>query len=102
MNYTYIHIHISLTHFYYTIYTSIYEIKSFLFLTYKLCCTGFQAALEGRAVINLQMSDFYAALQDINASIDVCRTAELYTNRGVIYQVRAYTIHILLHVLLAV
>ena len=48
---------------------------------------GFQPALEGRAIINLQMSDTFAAFQDINASLAVQPTAELYTNRGVINQV---------------
>jgi len=49
--------------------------------------TGFVPALEGRAVINLQMSDTFAAYQDISASIHVHPTAELLTNRGVIHQV---------------
>ncbi|XP_074650504.1 uncharacterized protein LOC141905524 isoform X2 [Tubulanus polymorphus] len=46
----------------------------------------YQPAFEGRAVINLQMRDTFAALQDINASLAVLGTAEIYTNRGVIYQ----------------
>ncbi|XP_069130069.1 uncharacterized protein [Argopecten irradians] len=46
----------------------------------------FKPALEGRAIINLQMSNTFAAFQDINASIKVGPTAELYTNRGVINQ----------------
>ena len=48
---------------------------------------GFQPALEGRAVINLQMSDTFAAFQDINQSVNIHATAELLTNRGVIHQV---------------
>ena len=47
----------------------------------------YKPALEGRAIINLQMSDTFAAYQDINASCNVKPTAELLTNRGVIYQV---------------
>ncbi|KAL3878456.1 hypothetical protein ACJMK2_030805 [Sinanodonta woodiana] len=47
---------------------------------------NFKSALEGRAVINLQMSDTFAAFQDINAAIKVSATAELLTNRGVINQ----------------
>ncbi|XP_021340514.1 tetratricopeptide repeat protein 6-like, partial [Mizuhopecten yessoensis] len=46
----------------------------------------FKPALEGRAIINLQMSNTFAAYQDINASIKVGPTAELYTNRGVVNQ----------------
>lgn len=46
----------------------------------------FKPALEGRAIINLQMSDTFAAFQDINASLKVSPSAELYTNRGVINQ----------------
>ena len=47
---------------------------------------GFRPALEGRAIINLQMSDTFAAFQDISAAINVSATAELLTNRGVIQQ----------------
>ena len=47
----------------------------------------FQPALEGRAIVNLQMSNTFAAFQDISASVAVKPTAELLTNRGVIYQV---------------
>lgn len=43
-----------------------------------------QAAYEGRAIINLQMSNLFAALQDVNASLKIRASAELYTNRGVI------------------
>ncbi|XP_067933193.1 uncharacterized protein [Watersipora subatra] len=43
-----------------------------------------QAAYEGRAIVNLQMSNLFAALQDVNASIKIKASAELYTNRGVI------------------
>ncbi|XP_046576439.1 LOW QUALITY PROTEIN: uncharacterized protein LOC124284394 [Haliotis rubra] len=46
----------------------------------------FKPALEGRAIVNLQMSDTFAAYQDINASVKVSATAELLTNRGVIQQ----------------
>lgn len=48
--------------------------------------TVFRPALEGRAVINLQMSDTFAAYQDINRSVNIKPTAELLTNRGVIHQ----------------
>lgn len=44
-------------------------------------------ALEGRAIVNLQMSEFFAARQDITAAVAVQPTAELLTNRGVIHQV---------------
>ena len=47
----------------------------------------YQPALEGRSIINLQMSDTVAALQDISASVKVKPSAELLTNRGVIHQV---------------
>ena len=43
-----------------------------------------QAAYEGRAIVNLQMSNLYGALQDMNASIKIRTNAELHTNRGVI------------------
>ncbi|XP_071127902.1 uncharacterized protein [Mytilus edulis] len=46
----------------------------------------FKPALEGRAIVNLQMSNTFAAFQDINAAINVSPTAELLTNRGVINQ----------------
>ncbi|XP_052720831.1 uncharacterized protein LOC128192291 isoform X6 [Crassostrea angulata] len=46
----------------------------------------FKPALEGRAVVNLQMSNTFAAFQDICESIKVSPTAELLTNRGVINQ----------------
>lgn len=49
--------------------------------------SGYKPALEGRSVINLQMSDTFAAFQDINAAVRVNPTAELLTNRGVIHQV---------------
>ena len=49
--------------------------------------TDYKPALEGRSIINLQMSDTFAAYQDISAAIKVSPTAELLTNRGVIYQV---------------
>lgn len=52
-----------------------------------LSLLGYKPALEGRAIINLQMSDTFAAFQDIHAAITVSPTAELLTNRGVIYQV---------------
>jgi len=48
-----------------------------------------QAAYEGRAIVNLQMSNLFGALQDVNASIKVKQSAELHTNRGVINLVRA-------------
>lgn len=43
-----------------------------------------QAAYEGRAIVNLQMSNLFAALQDVNASIKINASSELHTNRGVI------------------
>ena len=43
-----------------------------------------QAAYEGRAIVNLQMSNLFAALQDVNASLKIKASAELHTNRGVI------------------
>lgn len=43
-----------------------------------------QAAYEGRAIVNLQMSNLFAALQDVNASMKVKASAELHTNRGVV------------------
>ncbi|XP_041358343.1 uncharacterized protein LOC121375146 isoform X3 [Gigantopelta aegis] len=46
----------------------------------------FKPALEGRAIVNLQMSDTFAAFQDICQSIKVQPTSELLTNRGVINQ----------------
>ena len=52
----------------------------------KICYADFVAALEGRAVVNLQMRDTFAALQDVNAAVSVKPTAELLTNRGVIHQ----------------
>ncbi|KAL5011387.1 hypothetical protein ScPMuIL_009938 [Solemya velum] len=46
----------------------------------------YKPALEGRAIVNLQMSNTFAAYQDIHASIKVASTAELLTNRGVVNQ----------------
>uniref|UniRef100_A0A8C3YDX3 Tetratricopeptide repeat domain 6 n=1 Tax=Catagonus wagneri TaxID=51154 RepID=A0A8C3YDX3_9CETA len=43
-------------------------------------------AYEGRAVVCLQMGDYFAAIQDINAAIKINTTAEFLTNRGVIYE----------------
>nr|KAG5709228.1 hypothetical protein BaRGS_017980 [Batillaria attramentaria] len=47
---------------------------------------NFKPALEGRAIVNLQMSNTFAAFQDISSSIHAAATAELLTNRGVINQ----------------
>ncbi|CAL1530862.1 unnamed protein product [Lymnaea stagnalis] len=47
---------------------------------------GYKPALEGRAIVNLQMSNTFGAFQDINTSINYGPTAELLTNRGVINQ----------------
>lgn len=57
-----------------------------------------QAAYEGRAIVNLQMSNLFGALQDVNASIKIRASAELHTNRGVINLVSAklFTINMLL------
>uniref|UniRef100_G3UCY3 Tetratricopeptide repeat domain 6 n=1 Tax=Loxodonta africana TaxID=9785 RepID=G3UCY3_LOXAF len=43
-------------------------------------------AYEGRAVVCLQMSNNFAAIQDINAAIKINTTAEFLTNRGVIHE----------------
>jgi hypothetical protein len=42
---------------------------------------------EGRSVVCLQMSNTDAALKDINQALSLKKSAELYVNRGVIYQV---------------
>ncbi|GFR77474.1 tetratricopeptide repeat protein 6, partial [Elysia marginata] len=47
---------------------------------------NYKPALEGRAIVSLQMSSTFAAYQDISASINCGATAELLTNRGVINQ----------------
>lgn len=47
----------------------------------------FSAIYEGRAVVCLQMSNTDAALKDINQAIRLKSTAEMFVNRGVIYQV---------------
>ncbi|XP_044127196.1 tetratricopeptide repeat protein 6 [Bufo gargarizans] len=41
---------------------------------------------EGRAIVNLQIGDTFAALQDMNAALKLGVTAQLLTNRGVIHQ----------------
>ncbi|OCT68656.1 uncharacterized protein ttc6.L [Xenopus laevis] len=41
---------------------------------------------EGRAIVSLQMGDTFAALQDMNAALKICGSAQLLTNRGVIHQ----------------
>ncbi|XP_021058189.1 tetratricopeptide repeat protein 6 isoform X1 [Mus pahari] len=43
-------------------------------------------AYEGRAVLCLQMSNYFAAMQDINCAIKINSTAEFLTNRGVIHE----------------
>ncbi|GAB1297456.1 Probable UDP-N-acetylglucosamine--peptide N-acetylglucosaminyltransferase SPINDLY [Apodemus speciosus] len=43
-------------------------------------------AYEGRAVVCLQMSNYFAAMQDINCAIKIHATAEFLTNRGVIHE----------------
>ncbi|XP_006891646.1 PREDICTED: uncharacterized protein LOC102862704 [Elephantulus edwardii] len=43
-------------------------------------------AYEGRAVVCLQMSNNFAAINDINAAIKINTTAEFLTNRGVIHE----------------
>ncbi|KAL1790377.1 tetratricopeptide repeat protein 6, partial [Sigmodon hispidus] len=43
-------------------------------------------AYEGRAVVCLQMSNNFAAMQDINMAIKLNTTAEFLTNRGVIHE----------------
>ncbi|XP_047595078.1 tetratricopeptide repeat protein 6 isoform X3 [Lutra lutra] len=46
------------------------------------CCLAY----EGRAVVCLQMGDYFAAIQDINAAMKINTTAEFLTNRGVIHE----------------
>ncbi|XP_073495033.1 tetratricopeptide repeat protein 6 isoform X2 [Phyllobates terribilis] len=41
---------------------------------------------EGRSIVNLQIGDTFAALQDMNAALKLGVTAQLMTNRGVIHQ----------------
>ena len=53
----------------------------------KLSLTECQAAYEARAVICLQMKNIDASFQDINKALKISNSAELLTNRGVIYQV---------------
>uniref|UniRef100_A0A8C8TIZ2 Tetratricopeptide repeat domain 6 n=1 Tax=Peromyscus maniculatus bairdii TaxID=230844 RepID=A0A8C8TIZ2_PERMB len=43
-------------------------------------------AYEGRAVVCLQMSNYFAAMQDINIALKINTTAEFLTNRGVIHE----------------
>ncbi|KAM9294421.1 tetratricopeptide repeat protein 6 [Gastrophryne carolinensis] len=43
-------------------------------------------SFEGRAIVNLQMGNTFAAIQDMNAAIKLGVTAQLLTNRGVIHQ----------------
>ncbi|XP_054988059.1 tetratricopeptide repeat protein 6 [Sorex araneus] len=43
-------------------------------------------AYEGRAVVCLQMGDYFAAIQDINIAVKINTTAEFLTNRGVIHE----------------
>jgi len=45
-----------------------------------------QSALEGRAVVNLQMGNTFGAFVDMNEAIKISKTAELLTNRGVVQQ----------------
>ncbi|XP_043930180.1 tetratricopeptide repeat protein 6 [Protopterus annectens] len=45
-----------------------------------------QAAYEGRAIVNLQMSHTLAAFHDISAALKLGVSAKLLTNRGVIHQ----------------
>ena len=45
------------------------------------------AALEGRAIISLTTKNFFGAVIDISKALDISpNSAELLTNRGVIYQ----------------
>ncbi|XP_071495128.1 uncharacterized protein [Diadema antillarum] len=46
----------------------------------------YRPALEGRAMVSLQMSDPYAALLDMNTALRIAKTAELFVNRGVVNQ----------------
>ncbi len=51
--------------------------------------SNFVDAYEGRSVVCLQMSDTLAALKDMNQAIRIKPSAELFVNRGVIYQFMA-------------
>uniref|UniRef100_A0A8C5KL03 Tetratricopeptide repeat domain 6 n=1 Tax=Jaculus jaculus TaxID=51337 RepID=A0A8C5KL03_JACJA len=43
-------------------------------------------AFEGRSVVCLQMSNHFAAMQDMNTALKINTTAEFLTNRGVIHE----------------
>ncbi|XP_078263288.1 uncharacterized protein ttc6 isoform X2 [Rhinoraja longicauda] len=47
---------------------------------------NFQDAYEGRAIVSLQMNNTLGALHDINAALEIAKSAKLFTNRGVINQ----------------
>ena len=47
---------------------------------------------EGRSIVCLQMSDTAAALKDMNHAIKIKPNAELFVNRGVIYQVCCFNL----------
>ena len=46
----------------------------------------YKAALEGRALVNLQMSNTFGAFVDMNSAINIRKTAESLTLRGVVNQ----------------
>ncbi|XP_072039506.1 uncharacterized protein [Amphiura filiformis] len=48
--------------------------------------SNYHPALEGRAIVCLQMSDTFAAFLDLNKAIKLSASAELLTNRGVVNQ----------------
>lgn len=52
-----------------------------------LLLLDFVPIYEGRSVVCLQMSDTGAAMKDINQAIRIRKSAELFVNRGVIFQV---------------
>ncbi|XP_028413242.1 uncharacterized protein LOC114536089 isoform X2 [Dendronephthya gigantea] len=54
---------------------------------------NFQAALEGRAIVNLQMANTFAAFVDMNDCLKISKTAELLTNRGVVQQFMGDTVN---------
>lgn len=47
---------------------------------------SYKAALEGRALVNLQMSNTFGAFVDMNSALSISKTAESLTLRGVVNQ----------------
>ena len=48
--------------------------------------SGCKAALEGRALVNLQMSNTFGAFVDMNAALNIAKTADSLNLRGVVNQ----------------